>query len=138
MKIDWKSSALILVDVQNDFCQGGALAVNEGSKVVQPLNGLAKEAARNGSPVIATQDWHPANHCSFAENGGTWPPHCVQGTKGADFHPALDLQPITLVLRKGFRTSLDSYSAFFENDRKTPTGLDAFLKCLGSRSVYSV
>jgi nicotinamidase/pyrazinamidase len=148
MDINYKKSALILVDVQNDFCPGGALAVTGGDQVVAPLNEYARAFAAAGAPVIATQDWHPAGHCSFTSTGRKaagginaegevlWPDHCVQGTKGADFHPGLELKPVTLVIRKGFRPSMDSYSAFFENDRKTATGLAGFLKGLGIDTVY--
>jgi nicotinamidase/pyrazinamidase len=143
MDINFKQSALILVDVQNDFCPGGALAVTGGDQVVVPLNGYARTFAAANAPVIATQDWHPAGHCSFASTGRKpaegevlWPDHCVQGTKGADFHPNLDLKPVTLIIRKGYRPSIDSYSAFFENDRKTATGLAGAFKGLGIDTVY--
>ncbi|MDR3113898.1 MAG: bifunctional nicotinamidase/pyrazinamidase [Treponema sp.] len=143
MDINFEKSALLEIDVQNDFCPGGALAVADGDKVAAPLNGLARRFAAAGAPVIATQDWHPAGHCSFASTGRAagegevlWPDHCVQGTAGADFHPGLDLRPVTLILHKGFRPSLDSYSAFFENDRKTATGLAAYLKGLAVDTVY--
>jgi nicotinamidase/pyrazinamidase len=136
-------SALIEIDVQNDFCPGGALAVAEGDKVAAPLNEIARRFAAAGAPVIATQDWHPAGHCSFASTGAKpaegealWPDHCVQGTAGADFHRDLDLAPVTLIVRKGFRPAIDSYSAFFENDRKTATGLGAYLGGLGVKTVY--
>jgi len=119
------SSALIIVDVQNDFCPGGKLGIDNADKVIEPLNRLSSFFASKNGKVIATQDWHPADHSSFS----SWPSHCVQGTRGADFHEALDLKPVNLIIRKGIRTSIDSYSAFFENDRKTPTGLDGFLKC---------
>jgi nicotinamidase/pyrazinamidase len=143
MDIDYRKAALIEVDVQNDFCPGGALAVAKGDEVAAPLNALARRFAAAGAPVIATQDWHPAGHCSFASSGGTpeagavlWPDHCVQGTAGAAFHPSLDVKPITLVVRKGFRPTVDSYSAFFENDRRTATGLAGFLRGLGTEAVY--
>ena len=140
-------SALIIVDVQNDFCPGGALAIENGDMVIEPLNRLASLFANRSGRVVATQDWHPQDHVSFAvshENkkpGDTidlpevkgqvlWPCHCVQGSAGADFHERLDLKQPNLIIRKGFRSGLDSYSAFFENDRKTPTGLDGFLKAL--------
>jgi nicotinamidase/pyrazinamidase len=152
MDIDFSTSALIEIDVQNDFCPGGALAVPQGSDVVKPLNILASLFASNGGRVIATQDWHPANHVSFAashkgkkpgdiiglpEAKGQvlWQEHCVQGSKGANFHQGLDLTPVNLILRKGFREKLDSYSAFFENDQKTSTGLEGFLKSLGIKTV---
>ena len=147
MNIRFPGSALIIIDVQNDFCPGGALAVNKGDEVIQPLNRLASFFAGKAGRVVATQDWHPAGHVSFASShagkkpgeildlpdlGGQmlWPDHCVQGSGGAEFHAALDLKPVNLIIRKGFRSGLDSYSAFFENDRKTPTGLDGFLKAL--------
>jgi nicotinamidase/pyrazinamidase len=156
-------SALLEIDVQNDFCPSyaaasgekrprGALAVAGGDAVTEPLNALAVRFAREGGPVIATADWHPARHSSFAASHPgkkpgdavslpsvgeqvLWPVHCVQGTEGAAFHDRLDLRPVTLIIRKGFRQNLDSYSAFFENDRKTPTGLDGFLKGLGIKTV---
>jgi nicotinamidase/pyrazinamidase len=142
MDINFAKSALLEIDVQNDFCPGGALAVTEGDEVAAPLNELAHRFAKAGAPVIATQDWHPAGHCSFASTGKAqegevlWPDHCVQGTAGADFHPGLDLRPVTLIVRKGFRPSIDSYSAFFENDRKTATGLAGYLRGLGVDTVY--
>jgi nicotinamidase/pyrazinamidase len=131
---------LIIVDVQNDFCPGGALAVPQGDEIVPAVNRLAAEFAH----VVLTQDWHPRGHASFARSHPgrqpfdtievsygeqiLWPDHCVQGTRGADFHTDLDVPHAELVLRKGFRTAIDSYSAFFENDRRTPTGLVAYLK----------
>jgi nicotinamidase/pyrazinamidase len=132
MVLDFPFSTLIIIDVQNDFCPGGALAVKGGDEAIEPLNRLSALFAANGGRVIATQDWHPAGHVSFRTNteAGLWPPHCVQGTAGADFHVSLDLKPVNVIVRKGFRPGLDSYSAFFENDRKTPTGLDGFLKAL--------
>ena len=151
MKVDFKSSALIIIDVQNDFCPGGALAVAEGDLVTAPLNRLSSIFRAREGRVIATQDWHPLDHVSFAgspesEKRGEkneserdsvlWPPHCVQGTRGADFHAGLDLAPVSMIIRKGFRLNLDSYSAFFENDRKTSTGLDGFLISLSIDSVF--
>jgi nicotinamidase/pyrazinamidase len=127
MKLDFARSGLLIIDIQNDFCPGGALAVKDGDRVIEPLNRLSSLFAANGGRVIATQDWHPANHVSFE---ATWPSHCVQGTTGAAFHASLDLKPVNLIVRKGFRQELDSYSAFFENDRKTSTGLDGYLKAL--------
>jgi nicotinamidase/pyrazinamidase len=141
--IDFAKSALIEIDVQHDFCPDGALAVTDGDAVVAPLNELARRFNAAGAPVIATQDWHPAQHCSFASTGREpledevlWPDHCVQNTIGADFHKDLDIKPVTLILRKGFRPAIDSYSAFFENDRRTATGLAGFLKGLGIETVY--
>jgi len=127
MTLNYARSALILIDIQNDFCPGGALAVKGGDEVIEPLNRLSGLFAANGGRVIATQDWHPADHVSFRE---LWPVHCVQGSAGADFHASLDLKSACLIVRKGFRRELDSYSAFFENDRETSTGLDGFLKAL--------
>jgi nicotinamidase/pyrazinamidase len=163
MTFDLRRSALLEIDVQNDFCPpytsvsgekypAGALAVGGGDEVIAPLNALARRLAAAGGRVIATQDWHPAGHISFASAhrgkkpgetvelpgiGGQvlWPDHCVQGSFGAAFHEKLDLTPVNLVLRKGFRPGLDSWSAFFENDRKTPTGLEGFLKGLGIDTV---
>lgn len=144
------SEALIVIDVQNDFCPGGALAVAGGDEIVQGINGLMREF----DTIVLTQDWHPANHLSFADNhpGAApftltempygpqvlWPSHCVQGTKGAEFHSALQTDPAQLVIRKGFRPEIDSYSAFFENDRKTPTGLDGYLKSRGVTALTLV
>lgn len=141
------TTALLIIDVQNDFCPGGALAVAGGDEVITPLNALAELCAADGGRVIATADWHPAGHVSFAsahtgkrvgdsvDGQALWPDHCVQGSEGARFHGRLNLKPVQLIIRKGFRTQLDSYSAFFENDRQTPTGLDGFLKGLGIKTV---
>jgi nicotinamidase/pyrazinamidase len=131
---------LLIVDVQNDFCPGGALAVPDGDAIVPAVNRLARSFAH----VILTQDWHPPGHASFASSHpgkrpfdaievsyGTqilWPDHCVQGTQGASFHPELDVPHAELVVRKGFRSAIDSYSAFRENDRLTPTGLAGYLR----------
>ena len=131
---------LIVVDVQNDFCPGGALAVPRGDEVIPIINGLAARF-RN---VVLTQDWHPRGHSSFASSHPgqkpfetiaasygpqvLWPDHCVQGTPGAEFHPLLSAPHAALVLRKGFRRAIDSYSAFYENDRKTTTGLAGYLR----------
>lgn len=134
------AKALIVIDVQNDFCPGGALAVSGGDAIVPLVNRLVGAFDH----VVLTQDWHPAGHSSFASTHegsapfetvempyGTqtlWPDHCVQGTKGADFHPALEWTKAELVIRKGFRPAIDSYSAFFENDHTTPTGLAGYLR----------
>ena len=145
MNIDFNRSALLIIDVQNDFCPGGALAVKQGDEVVEPLNKASKYFAQKGGAVIATQDWHPKNHVSFLsshpENEGAggavlWPDHCVQGSFGADFSSGLDLSAVRLVVRKGFRTNTDSYSAFFENDRAKVTGLNAFLREIGVDTVF--
>jgi len=152
MELNLLKTLLLIIDVQNDFCPGGALAVNEGDAVAAPLNALSRSLARNGAFVAATQDWHNTGHISFASahNGKKsgdiidtplvkgqilWPDHCVQGTKGADFHAALDLNPVSMIIRKGFRKELDSYSAFFENDRRTSTGLEGWIKSLGIETV---
>jgi len=135
--------ALIVIDVQTDFCPGGALAVADGHAVVPGINALMADFGC----VVLTQDWHPADHLSFAsQHAGRapfetvrmpygdqvlWPDHCVQGSPGAEFHPDLRLEPAQLILRKGFRRGIDSYSAFFENDRSTTTGLDAWLRARG-------
>jgi nicotinamidase/pyrazinamidase len=134
------NQALIVIDVQNDFCPGGALAVAQGDAIIPQINALMGEF----QTVVLTQDWHPADHSSFAANHAgaapfsnvqmpygaqtLWPSHCVQGTKGAEFHPALRNDLAQLVLRKGFRAAIDSYSALFENDKTTPTGLDGYLR----------
>lgn len=133
-------SALVVIDVQNDFCPGGALAVEGGDEILPIVNRLIGEYEH----VVLTQDWHPEGHSSFAsQHGGKspfdtvkmpygaqtlWPDHCVQGTQGAAFHPALERTKAELIIRKGFRRSIDSYSAFFENDRTTPTGLNGYLR----------
>jgi nicotinamidase/pyrazinamidase len=127
---------LLIIDVQNDFCPGGALAVQDGDAVIEPLNALAAAVAAKGGRVAASQDWHPQGHSSFASTGqGTWPDHCVQGTRGAAFHDKLDLNPVSLIVRKGFRQGLDSYSAFFENDRCTATGLEGGIKQMNIETV---
>ncbi len=131
---------LLVMDVQNDFCPGGALAIPRADEVVAPILSVAPLF----SHIVLTQDWHPPDHASFvtAHPGREpfasiqlpygpqtlWPPHCLQGAPGAEFHPALRLPQAELILRKGFRTHVDSYSAFFENDRVTPTGLAAYLR----------
>jgi len=131
---------LLVIDVQNDFCPGGALAVAEGHAVVPVINRLAQRFAH----VVLTQDWHPAGHSSFATSHPgaepfqtvamaygaqtLWPDHCVQGTAGAALHPQLAVDRAELIIRKGFRRDIDSYSAFHENDRRTPTGLAGYLR----------
>jgi len=139
--------ALVVIDVQNDFCPGGSLAVAHGDEIIPTVNRLIEESEN----VILTQDWHPANHSSFASTHPRakpfdtvemaygpqtlWPDHCVQGSRGADFHPDLHWTRAQLVIRKGFRIGIDSYSAFFENDHKTPTGLGGYLR---ERSIGSL
>lgn len=137
------ATALIVIDVQNDFCPGGALAVPGGDAVVAGINALMADA-----PVrVLTQDWHPGDHASFAsQHTGRapmemvdmpygpqvlWPDHCVQGSDGAAFHEGLHSDRADLILRKGFRRGIDSYSAFYENDRSTTTGLDGYLRARG-------
>ena len=138
--------ALIVVDVQNDFCPGGALPVMGGDEIVDPIN----EAMVGFDAVILTQDWHPVGHSSFASGHYAesfsrvempygpqvlWPDHCVQGTTGALFHGGLRSDRADLILRKGYRSAIDSYSAFFENDQITPTGLEGYLNSRGLRDL---
>lgn len=143
-------SALIVIDVQNDFCPGGALAVPEGDLIVPGINALMVKA----DAVVLTQDWHPADHSSFASQHDSqepygliempygpqvlWPDHCVIGSDGAAFHRDLDTDRAEMVIRKGFRRSIDSYSAFFENDHKTPTGLEGYLRTRGISTLTMV
>ncbi|CAN5619722.1 bifunctional nicotinamidase/pyrazinamidase [soil metagenome] len=147
MRLD-AEAALIAIDVQNDFCPGGALAVADGGAVVPLVNRLLSRFAVR----VLTQDWHPAEHRSFAAahpgrapfesvempygSQVLWPVHCVAGSAGAAFHPDLKAGRADLVIRKGFRAAIDSYSAFFENDRTTPTGLAGYLRERGVRSVH--
>jgi nicotinamidase/pyrazinamidase len=141
---------LVVIDVQNDFCPGGALAVGEGDAVVPVINRLARRFAH----VVLTQDWHPSGHSSFASSHSgaapfetvtmpygpqtLWPDHCVQGTSGAAFHPQLSTERAELVIRKGFRSEIDSYSAFYENDRRTPTGLAGYLRERELKRIFMV
>ncbi|MCP1167420.1 bifunctional nicotinamidase/pyrazinamidase [Limimaricola litoreus] len=141
--------ALIVIDMQNDFCPGGALAVAEGDTIVPGINALMEEFRA----VVLTQDWHPADHLSFAsQHAGAapmsmtempygpqvlWPDHCVQGSPGAAFHPDLRTDA-DLIIRKGFRREIDSYSAFFENDHATPTGLHGYLAERGITAITLV
>jgi nicotinamidase/pyrazinamidase len=139
---------LLVVDIQNDFCPGGGLSVPRGDEVVPLINGLAEKFAH----VVLTQDWHPRGHLSFASSHpgtkpyqtievayGTqvlWPDHCVQATRGADFRDDLKIPHAELVLRKGYHREIDSYSAFYENDRKTHTGLTGYLRERGFKRVF--
>lgn len=142
--------ALIVIDVQNDFCPGGALAVAGGDEIVPGINtAMAKAAA-----VVLTQDWHPAGHSSFASSHQgksplemidmpygpqvLWPDHCIQGSKGAAFHPQLETDHADMIIRKGYNSAIDSYSAFFENDHSTPTGLHGYLQTRGISSLTMV
>ncbi|MEY3930658.1 MAG: hypothetical protein RLZZ516_2368 [Cyanobacteriota bacterium] len=130
------AEALLVIDLQNDFCPGGALAVPDGDAVVPLANRLLEQA----SIRVLTADWHPLDHSSFAANqpGAPWPVHCVQGSAGAAFHPALNSDRADLILRKGMRSELDSYSAFFENDHTTSTGLDGYLRARGVDALLIV
>ena len=145
-----QDDVLLVIDVQNDFCPGGALAVADGDAVVPVINHLAPKFAH----VVWTQDWHPAGHSSFASSHSgkapfstitmpygeqtLWPDHCIQGTKGAEFHVGLHANRAEMIIRKGYRSAIDSYSAFFENDRKTPTGLAGYLRERGLNRVFCV
>ena len=145
-----ETEALIVIDVQNDFCPGGALAVTEGDQIIPTVNAMMEDFA----VVVLTQDWHPADHSSFAAmHPGAevfsqmmmpygaqtlWPVHCVQGTDGARFHPGLRTDPAQLIVRKGFRRAIDSYSALFENDKTTPTGLESYLRGRGVTALTLV
>ena len=145
-----EDAALVVVDVQNDFCPGGALEVPDGDAVVAVINAIAPRFPA----LVLTQDWHPPGHLSFASSHEgkapfetaalpygeqvLWPDHCVQGTHGAAFHRDLDTDGADLVLRKGFRRAIDSYSAFYENDHSTPTGLTGYLRSRGvSRLLFA-
>lgn len=144
------TNALIVIDIQKDFCPGGALAVAEGDLIVPEVNALMTEF----DAVILTQDWHPAGHSSFASSHTDaapmsvidmpygpqvlWPDHCIQGSDGAGFHPDLAVDRADLIIRKGFNPAIDSYSAFFENDHTTPTGLEGYLKSRGITQLTMV
>lgn len=144
------SEVLLIVDVQNDFCPGGKLAVDGGNDIVPLINKLARKYPH----VILTQDWHPVGHSSFASQykghdpftqiqmpygpQTLWPDHCMISSEGADFHKLLDVPHAELIIRKGFRKSIDSYSAFFENDHKTPTGLGGYLQERGFKKITCV
>ncbi|MEJ6638795.1 MAG: bifunctional nicotinamidase/pyrazinamidase [Octadecabacter sp.] len=136
------SHALLIIDVQNDFCPGGALAVADGDDIVRGINAIMPEY----DAVILTQDWHPAGHSSFATTHGAdpmtltqmhygpqvlWPDHCIIGTNGAAFHSDLNVDAADMIIRKGYNPAIDSYSAFFENDHSTPTGLEGYLRTRG-------
>ncbi|MFY0635592.1 MAG: bifunctional nicotinamidase/pyrazinamidase [Vannielia sp.] len=143
-------SALIVIDVQNDFCPGGALAVEGGDAIVPGINALMAEFPA----VVLTQDWHPEGHSSFASGHPgaepfsmidmpygpqvLWPDHCIQGSGGAEFHADLDTTRADLILRKGYNPRIDSYSAFFENDHTTPTGLEGYLRTRGIEKLTMV
>ncbi len=143
-------TALVMIDIQNDFCPGGALAVPDGASIIDQVNSMQEEF----SVQVLTQDWHPPNHTSFAANHDgaaeysvidmpygpqvLWPVHCVAGSDGARFNPKLNTTPAQLVIRKGFRPNIDSYSAFFENDHKTRTGLEGYLRERGVKRLVLV
>jgi nicotinamidase/pyrazinamidase len=145
-----KNDLLLVIDVQNDFCPGGALAVPDGDAVVPDINRMAGDFGH----CVLTQDWHPAGHSSFASSHQgkapfstiampygeqlLWPDHCILGTQGAEFHPGLDLPRTEMIIRKGYDPAIDSYSAFFENDRVTPTGLAGYLAERGLKRVFCV
>lgn len=144
------TNALIVIDMQNDFCPGGALAVAGGNEIAGEINALMLSS----EVVVLTQDWHPKGHSSFASSHKgkapfeeidmsygrqtLWPDHCIQGSKGAKIHKDLLTEPADMILRKGFRPQIDSYSAFFENDHTTPTGLEGYLRTRGVTSVTLV
>ena len=144
------TDCLLIIDVQNDFCTGGALEVPTGDEIVPLINRLTHQFSHR----ILTQDWHPSGHLSFASSHAEaapfetielaygvqvlWPDHCVQGTQGAEFHPTLESGNCELILRKGFRHAIDSYSAFFENDKTTATGLSGYLRTRGFDRLYLV
>jgi nicotinamidase/pyrazinamidase len=148
MRRNGTKRVLLIIDVQNDFCPGGSLAVEEGDTVVPVINAIMPFFHR----VVATQDWHPPDHVSFASRHPgrkpldrvdadgieqvLWPDHCIQATRGAELHPRLETGRIELVLRKGLRRNLDSYSAFFENDHRTDTGLRFYLKGMETRELF--
>ena len=148
MRINSTIDTLLVIDLQNDFCPGGALAVAEGDEIVPVVNALAQRFEH----VVMTQDWHPRGHISFASAHegaepyttieapyGTqtvWPDHCVQGTPGAELHAKLSVPHASLILRKGFRVAIDSYSAFLENDHSTATGLAGYLRERGLKRLF--
>ena len=140
-------TALIIIDVQNDFCPGGALEVKDGEKIIEPIN----SAQDKFETIILTQDWHPKDHSSFASNNSAevyskiemdygsqilWPDHCIQGSIGANFHNNLNTDNSNLILRKGCNPKVDSYSVFFENDKNTTTGLEGYLKKKEIKRLY--
>ena len=144
------NTALLVIDVQNDFCPAGALEVSGGDEIISDIN----QEMKKYDCVVLTQDWHPKGHSSFAMSHKgkkpldviqmpygdqiLWPEHCVQGSRGAEFHCKLDTGQANAVIRKGLNPLIDSYSAFFENDRKTATGLDGYFKSLGIEKIYLV
>ncbi|MFX1445008.1 MAG: bifunctional nicotinamidase/pyrazinamidase, partial [Promethearchaeota archaeon] len=152
IRINAKSDALIIVDMQNDFIPGGALPVEEGDLIVEGINEIAKKFKKNHGFVVVTQDWHPKNHKSFAsshpgKNPGDeyqsegigpilWPDHCVQNTKGAEFHKALEIALANKIIQKGMNPEIDSYSGFLDNDKKNKTGLADYLKSVNIKRIF--
>jgi nicotinamidase/pyrazinamidase len=145
------TDALIIVDMQNDFMPSGALGVKGGDEIVTPVNRLAEMFHSGNRLVVMTQDWHPPNHLSFASAHGMkpyapyeskgigpvlWPDHCIQGTRGAGFHPQVQAKLAKAIIRKGYHMAVDSYSTFIENDKKTGTGLSGYLNALGKKRVF--
>ena len=146
------NDALIIIDIQNDFIPGGALAVEEGDKIIEDINTIGLKFFNNQAKIILTQDWHPQNHLSFASNHPgkspgdeyqteaigpiLWPDHCVQGTHGAMFHADLNTNIAHAIIRKGYNPIIDSYSGFMENDKKSETGLDGLLKSLKVKRIF--
>ncbi len=151
MHID-NTNALIIIDMQNDFMPGGALPVDEGDQIIDSINQISKIFKENNGKIILTQDWHPKNHKSFASNYNNknpgdefqsegigpvlWPDHCVQGTKGAQFHDKLNIDLAHAIIRKGYNPEVDSYSGFIENDKKSETGLKGYLKALKIKRIF--
>jgi len=148
LNIGMDTDVLLVIDVQNDFCPGGSLGVKDGDKIIKNINSIQDKF----NNVVLTQDWHPNNHSSFVTeykdkevfstvkmpygDQTIWPAHCIQGTKGAEFHKDLNILKANTIIRKGFRREIDSYSAFWENDRVTSTGLEGSLKSLGVNRVF--
>ena len=148
LNIGMDTDVLLVIDVQNDFCPGGSLGIKDGDKIIKNINSIQDKF----NNVVLTQDWHPKNHSSFVTeykdkevfstvkmpygDQTIWPAHCIQGTKGAEFHKDLNILKANTIIRKGFRREIDSYSAFWENDRVTPTGLEGSLKSLGVNRFF--
>jgi nicotinamidase/pyrazinamidase len=143
--------ALVIVDIQNDFLPSGALAVGGSDKIINPINRLAEKLHNSGNIIVMTQDWHPPSHLSFASNHNMrpydlyesegigpvlWPDHCVQGTAGAEFHPDIEVKFANAIIRKGYHPTVDSYSVFVENNKKTVTGLSGYFKTLGKSRLF--
>jgi len=143
--------ALIVVDMQNDFIPSGALPVKGGNEVIEPINSLAEKFHDRSNIIVMTQDWHPPRHPSFASSHGKkpfepyesegigpvlWPDHCIQGSRGAEFHPEIETKFAKAIIRKGYNPKIDSYSVFIENDMKTHTGVSGYLKALGRTGVF--